>query len=345
MKGEMAERLNALVLKTSKGATPSRVRIPVSPPLLLLFLIFISFPVFAIEEGFAKNDEVEIFYRDYGPKENSPVLLIMGLGGQSTFWPDYFIDHLQTNGFRPIVFDNRDMGLSTRFNSEPSFLGNYIKYYLFLPVRSEYKLDDMADDAVLVMDHLQIEQTHLIGMSMGGMISQIIAANYSDRIKSYTQIASMAQVPSPLNGPSRKVMRLLNERVRADDSLDERVDRAVRLMTTIGMPGYDYSTPEVRQEIIEGIERSEDDSGFIRQMAAILATDGRLEKVKQIEDSTLIIHGKQDPLIHVRNAYYSHDIIANSDLVIIENMGHLIEEEVFVQFKEDLVEHLKSNET
>ena len=85
MKGEMAERLNALVLKTSKGATPSRVRIPVSPPLLLLFLIFISFPVFAIEEGFAKNDEVEIFYRDYGPKENSPVLLIMGLGGQSTF--------------------------------------------------------------------------------------------------------------------------------------------------------------------------------------------------------------------------------------------------------------------
>ena len=68
------------------------------------------------------------------------------------------------------------MGLSTRFNSDPSFLGNYIKYYLFLPVRSEYKLDDMADDAVLVMDHLQIEQTHLIGMSMGGMISQIIAA-------------------------------------------------------------------------------------------------------------------------------------------------------------------------
>ena len=99
------------------------------------------------EEGYAKKDNLEIYYRDYGPSDGIPVLLVMGLGGQLTFWPPYMIKSLQDSGYRPIAYDNRDMGLSSRFNSNPTFLSNYLKYYLNMPIKSEYKLDNMANDA------------------------------------------------------------------------------------------------------------------------------------------------------------------------------------------------------
>ena len=102
------------------------------------------------EEGYAKKDNLEIYYRDYGPSDGIPVLLVMGLGGQLTFWPPYMIKSLQDSGYRPIAYDNRDMGLSSRFNSNPTFLSNYLKYYLNMPIKSEYKLDDMANDAVML---------------------------------------------------------------------------------------------------------------------------------------------------------------------------------------------------
>ena len=128
------------------------------------------------EEGYAKKDNLEIYYRDYGPFDGIPVLLVMGLGGQLTFWPPYMIKRLQDSGYRPIAYDNRDMGFSTRFESNPTFLSNYLKYYLNIPIKSEYKLDDMANDAVMLIDYLNIKKSHVIGMSMGGMIAQIIAA-------------------------------------------------------------------------------------------------------------------------------------------------------------------------
>ena len=101
------------------------------------------------EEGYAKKDNLEIYYRDYGPVDGIPVLLVMGLGGQLTFWPPYMIKRLQDSGYRPIAYDNRDMGLSTRFKSNPTFMSNYLKYYLNIPIKSEYKLDDMANDKLL----------------------------------------------------------------------------------------------------------------------------------------------------------------------------------------------------
>ena len=91
----------------------------------------------------------------------------MGLGGQLTFWPPYMIKFLQQKGYRPIAYDNRDMGLSSRFKSNPTFLANILKYYCYLHIKSEYKLDDMANDAVMLLDKLKISKCHVIGMSMG----------------------------------------------------------------------------------------------------------------------------------------------------------------------------------
>ena len=295
------------------------------------------------EEGYARDNNISIYYRDYGPANGIPILLVMGLGGQLTFWPPYMIKYLQQKGFRPIAYDNRDMGLSSRFKSNPTFLANILKYYFYFPIKSEYKLDDMAKDAVLLLDTLKIDKCHVIGMSMGGMISQILVSNHQERFSSYTQIASMVAVPSPLNGPNFSVIRLLGERAFKNSTKEERINRTIRLVSTIGMQGFDYNNYEFKQEVSETIERSPDDSGFVRQMAAILGTKNRIDKVKTISVPTLIIHGKTDPLIKVKNAFHTHKLIKNSKIKIIDNMGHLIEEPVFDQFKIDLENHLKIN--
>ena len=292
------------------------------------------------EEGYAKDSNIKIYYRDYGPANGIPILLVMGLGGQLTFWPPYMIKFLQQKGYRPIAYDNRDMGLSSRFKSNPTFLANILKYYFYLPIKSEYKLDDMANDAVILLDKLKISKCHAIGMSMGGMISQILVSNHQERFYSYTQIASMVAVPSPLNGPNFSVIKLLGERAFKNATKDERIDRTIRLVSTIGMKGFDYDNPEFKQEVNETIQRSPDDSGFIRQMAAILGTKNRINKVKTISVPTLIIHGETDPLIKVKNAFHTHKLIKNSNLKVIKNMGHLIEEPIFDQFKIDLINHL-----
>ena len=295
------------------------------------------------EEGYAKDSNIKIYYRDYGPANGIPILLVMGLGGQLTFWPPYMIKFLQQKGYRPIAYDNRDMGLSSRFKSNPTFLANILKYYFYLPIKSEYKLDDMANDAVVLLDKLKISKCHAIGMSMGGMISQILVSNHQERFYSYTQIASMVAVPSPLNGQNFSVIKLLGERAFKDATKDERIDRTIRLVSTIGMKGFDYDNPEFKQEVNETIQRSPDDSGFIRQMAAILGTKNRINKVKTISVPTLIIHGETDPLIKVKNAFHTHKLIKNSNLKVIKNMGHLIEEPIFDQFKIDLINHLDIN--
>ena len=295
------------------------------------------------EEGYAKKDNLEIYYRDYGPVGGIPGLLVMGLGGQLTFWPPYMIKRLQDSGYRPIAYDNRDMGLSTRFEANPTFLSNYLKYYLNIPIKSEYKLDDMANDAVMLLDYLNIDKCHVIGMSMGGMISQILVANHPDRFHSYTQIASMVSTPNPTNGPSFRVIRLLQERAFKNATKEERIDRAVRLVSTIGMKGYNHNTKEFRNEVGQSIDRSNDDTGFIRQMAAILGTRDRVKKVSNIKIPTLIIHGDIDPLVKPKNAFHSHKLISNSDLLMVKNMGHLIEEPVFNKFKDELIQHLNTN--
>ncbi len=295
------------------------------------------------EEGYAKDSNIKIYYRDYGPANGIPILLVMGLGGQLTFWPPYMIKFLQQKGYRPIAYDNRDMGLSSRFKSNPTFLANILKYYFYLPIKSEYKLDDMANDAVVLLDKLKISKCHVIGMSMGGMISQILVSNHQERFYSYTQIASMVAVPSPLNGPNFSVIKLLGERAFKDATKDERIDRTIRLVSTIGMKGFDYDNPQFKEEVNETIQRSPDDSGFIRQMAAILGTKNRINKVKTISVPTLIIHGETDPLIKVKNAFHTHKLIKNSNLKVIKNMGHLIEEPIFDQFKIDLLNHLDIN--
>ena len=250
------------------------------------------------------------------------------------------------------IRDSRDTGLSTRVVSDSfsdekrgnTILRSYIRYYLRLPIKSEYTIDDMANDAVAVLDDLNILQAHVLGISMGGMIAQIIASSYSDRTKTFTLIASTASTPSPLNGPTRKVRKLLMDRTKNPSStIDQRVKRTRKIFSEIGYQGVDLNTDEFYQNVVSAVKRGgKDDTGFGRQLTAILGSENRLDKVKSIKAPTLIIHGKEDPLIKVKNAYKTNKLIKDSKLIVISDMRHLIEPPVFDQFKQDLLKHLKN---
>ena len=296
------------------------------------------------QEGYSEENGIKIAYRDYGPEGAEPILLVHGLGAQLVHWPDHLIDFLIENNYRPITFDNRDAGLSSRFSAKPSFVLDYIKYYLRFPMKSEYTLKDMSKDSVGVLNTLNIDKAHILGTSMGGMIAQIICSMFADRVKSFTLIASTASVPGPLNGPTKEVQDVMLQRSKMNNpTLDDVYQREIKWVSLIGMEGRDLDTDEFREDVIANYNRAKDKAdgfGYARQLLAILASKNRIKRVKALKVPTLIIHGEKDPVIDVKNAYKMEKLIPNSKLVVIPNMRHLIEEEILDQFKEDLLLHL-----
>lgn len=295
-------------------------------------------------EGFANSGKVRIFYKDFGPIYNEPILLIHGLGAQLVHWPPHLINFLSANGFRPIVFDNRDVGLSTRFQGSPKFILDYIKYFLRLPITSEYKIEDMALDSLCLLDHLKIEKAHILSTSMGGMIAQVLTSDNPSRVKSLTLIASTASTPHPFNAPSKKVRKVMMERSRyPNPTFNEFYQREITFVELIGRKDLVVDTPEFKKLTRDNFERASDGSGYGRQLLAILASRNRLQKVKKIKSPTLIIHGKDDPMIHLKNALKMQKFIPHSQLEIIEDMRHLIDPESLDEIGSLLLKHLRES--
>lgn len=296
------------------------------------------------DEGYAETDGVKIFYRDYGPKDADPILLVHGLGAQLVHWPEHLINFLLDNNLRPITFDNRDAGLSSRFKKKPSIVLGYLRYFFRLPIKSEYTLNDMAKDGIDVLDHLDISKAHILGTSMGGMISQIICAKYPNRVKTCTLIASTASIPGPFNGATKEVREMMVGRSQSTNpTMDEVYQRELKWVGLIGMQGKNIDTPKFREDTINNFNRIKDVKdgyGYARQLTAILSSKNRIKKVKSIKAKTLLIHGKFDPVLNVKNSYFMNKLIANSELIVIPNMRHLIEEEILNQFKDKLKLHL-----
>ena len=276
-------------------------------------------------EGFAENSGVKIFYRDYGPIDGDPILMVHGLGAQLVHWPPHLIQFLQAHNFRPITYDNRDVGLSSRFLGTPSFILDYIKYFLRLPIKSEYTIDDMADDGIKLLESLNIHQAHILGTSMGGMIAQIISAQYPQKVKSFTLIASTASTPSPINAPSKPVRDLMMERSRNPNASEEEViEREIKIVSLIGMEGRTVDTPEFREETIQNLNRAQDGSGYARQLLSILASKDRLKKIQKIKAPTLIIHGTADSVTPFSQGQALHDALnVPKKLIAVPDADHL----------------------
>ena len=252
-----------------------------------------------------------------------PVLLIMGLGMQSTAWPDAFVDGLLARGLPVIRFDNRDIGLSSKLPrwGRPSLVGATIRSALGWRVPAPYNLDDMAADTVGMLDGLQVGKVHVVGVSMGGMIGQLVAAKYPERVASFTCVMSSSGARS-LPGPRPQARRALMGKPRNPNDVESIIDHFVKVLGVIGSPGFPVPEPALRERIGRSVRRSYHPLGTLRQLVAIGASGDRSRLLSKITAPTTIVHGKDDPLVPVASASDLAHKIPGAQLRVIDGMGH-----------------------
>jgi len=260
---------------------------------------------------------------DHGPTSGEPLLLVMGLGMQLVAWHPDFVAMLVARGFRVIRFDNRDIGLSQRFDhlGVPNLALDSIKYAVGLKVNAPYTVATMADDTAALLDALGIRSAHICGASMGGMIAQQLAVRHRERVKSLTLIMTSSG-SRRLPGPSLKVRSALISRPADPKNVQSVIEHYVKLYKLIGSPGYPADDAYLHQRLGESVRRSHRPQGTARQMVAIAADGNRSPLLGQIKVPTQIIHGQADPLVPVAAGHDLAAKIAGAQLDVIDGMGH-----------------------
>ncbi len=274
---------------------------------------------------------IRIHYESRGDESNETILLIMGLGAQMTRWSDEFVDRFVKRGYRVVRFDNRDVGLSEKLEAagSPDIPGIVAALHAHAKPPAAYTLDEMAADAVGVLDALGIAKAHIVGASMGGMIAQLVAADYPERTLSLTSIFSTTGHPD-LPRATPEAMAVLNARGPAPtEDMEGYLAHSVRSARTIGSPGYPFDEATVRANSKRDAERSYYPVGFLRQYAAVMASSERRGKLATITAPTVVIHGDADPLVPVTGGRDTAANIKGADLRIIPGMGHDIPPELY----------------
>lgn len=289
---------------------------------------------------------IDIEVEDSGPGtlgESRPVvLLIMGLGMQLVAWPPQLVQALVDAGYRVIVHDNRDVGLSHRFEAlgKPNLIWQGIRHKLGLIPRAPYSLNDMAADSLGVLDALGIARAHVVGASMGGMIAQRVALLAPQRTLSLTSIMSTSGAKG-LPAPRPEVIRALLKRP-ADHRSQAVVAHYLKLFKVIGSPGFPTPESELRERISRGVERGYYPVGTLRQMLAIMADITRSGQLVRLRLPTLVVHGKADPLVPYACGEDTARRIPGAQLLGIEGMGHDLPPGVVERLLPSLLIHLKA---
>ncbi len=279
----------------------------------------------------ANGTQLEV--EDHGPVTGEPLLLIMGLGMQLVAWHTEFVASLVARGFRVIRFDNRDIGLSQRYDhlGVPNLAIDSIKYAVGLKVTGPYTVADMADDTAGLLDALGIQSAHVCGASMGGMIAQQLAVRHPARVKSLTLMMTSSG-SRRLPGPTLKVRRALLSRPDNANDIESVIAHYVRLYKLIGSPRYPASDAYLNERLGMSVRRSYRPQGTARQMVAIAADGNRSKLLSQIEVPTQVIHGQDDPLVPVAAGHDLAQKIAGAKLDLIEGMGHDLPVELWPRF-------------
>ena len=270
-----------------------------------------------MDERFIKVGDVELCYEPFGDPDRPAVLLVMGLGTQMIGWHADFCEQLAQRGFHVIRYDNRDVGRSTHLTDRPTpkareIITRRIK-------RPAYLLGDMADDGLGLLRELGIEQAHVVGASMGGMIAQTMAARDRERVLSLVSI--MSSTGSRWRGqPAPRILPVFLQRpAKTKEDYQERI---VKLFKLVGSPGFERDDDELRELAAVSWERGIDPAGFARQLGAILASGHRARDLEQIEAPTLVIHGENDRLVRPSGGKATARAIPNARLELIDGMGH-----------------------
>lgn len=272
---------------------------------------------------------VQLEVEDHGPPNGEPLVLIMGLGMQLVAWPDGLVELLVARGFRVIRFDNRDIGLSQRFDDlgVPNLPLVAMKAALGLPVHAPYAIADLADDTAALLDALGLASAHVCGASMGGMVAQHLAARHAARVRSLTLMMTTSGARR-LPQPSLRVRAALIGRPARLD-VDALVDHYVHLLHVIGSPGFPPDEAELRERLEFSIRRSFRPRAVARQIAAIAADGDRSALLARVAAPTAILHGAADPLIPVAAAHDLAAKIAGASVEVIPGWGHDLPRELW----------------
>lgn len=292
-------------------------------------------------QTFKTIDNIRIAYSVYGDDSAPVVLMIMGLGMPSQAWPSHLIEQLVRQGLRVIVFDNRDSGQSTKIQQPVSSFTVFraiIRTLLRRPVTGCYSLEDMAADAVSVLDQLQIKRAHIMGISMGAMIAQVLAYLYPQRVASLVSIMGASGNPRTGLGKFRAIKALLSQPARPNDQMS--MQKYLRkIFKAIGSPHHCYSDEQVEIVASALLESGFDRTWTYRQLLAILSSGDRSKYLKRIMTPTLVIHGRQDPLLPLAAGEEVARLIPNSRMMAVNGMGHDLPDQVVDQIIPAISQH------
>ena len=306
-------------------------------------------------------NHINIWYEEFGNQEKETILLIMGANANCMQWDQEFIDQLASNDYHVVRFDNRDVGKSTWFGKEPAFnkflkiLPNFLlkmivnsifglavdekgRFKFSESTPKKYDLSDMAKDAVALMDVLKIKKAHIIGASMGGMITQIIALDYPERVLSITPIMTSPGVQNEsLSGPTEELLEsmkksfVFNLKGRIEDGVVE----IYRQLTGSRFP---FNEQEFREKLKPIVEHG--NNPYALHSAAIGASPDRTSRLHEINVPALIIHGTEDAILPLDHGIAVADGIKNSKRMIMEGVGHEIPEELLPEIIREIVENI-----
>jgi pimeloyl-ACP methyl ester carboxylesterase len=276
-----------------------------------------------------------------GAHDGVPVLMIMGLGMQLTAWPASLLAALEAGGMRPIVFDNRDIGLSTGFDAcgRANLFKVGMQYSFGLPIRTAYTLADMAADALGLLDALGVARAHVVGISMGGMIAQLLAARAPDRVATVSLLMTTSGARH-LPGPTPQARMAMLSRPRSRD-LGALVDHGTRVLRSIASPAFPPEEAMLRARVEAAVRRAYRPQGLARQLVAIMASGDRSAAVRTIMRPTLVLHGRADPLVPAACGADLAQKIPGARLELIDGMGHDMPPALLPQLAQALLDQFR----
>jgi pimeloyl-ACP methyl ester carboxylesterase len=273
----------------------------------------------------APANGIEIVYETIGDRSNPALLLIMGLGTQLIHWDTELCRRFAERGFFVIRFDNRDAGRSTQIKAP---VPNLVRAMAGFRLDAPYLLDDMAEDAFGLLDHLGIEAAHVAGVSMGGMIAQTMAIRRPERVRSLISIMSTTG-ERRVGRPKLRVWSVLLRRAPSDK--DAYVEYFAKVFRMIGSKGFPADDDRIRALAAAAYERGHHPAGTGRQLAAIMASGDRTERLRQLRVPTTVFHGRSDPLVPFRAGRATAEAIPDARLIAIPGMGHDLPPEIWPQ--------------
>lgn len=290
---------------------------------------------------------IQIEYDTFGDRSSPPLLLVMGFSGQMILWDEELCDQLAKRGLYVNRFDNRDVGLSTKIEEA----GEYDILEIFSAlgrgeeIRPPYTLDDMADDAVGLLDGLGLGKAHVCGASMGGMIAQTMAVRYPDRLLSLISMASSTGNPELASARPPVTDSQSLQPVPVPQEREANIEYMINGMRELSGPGFFFDDTRVRDLAADCYDRCFYPQGAVRQLMAIIASGNRKPALAQVNVPTLVIHGDSDPLVPVEYGRDTAEAVPGADLLIIEGMGHDLPRGAWQQIIDAIVIHTRRAES